>query len=182
MNVWKSGADESTMTTIETETHKIPAELWGALQTISYEQDKRFLRDVSKITGIPEKDLKQSLLGRFGMPTTVLVEKGPWWMGSTCYFMERRALGGGFIWQPCGSYREACGACGKHSKSRPTASLKRRDDPFFTNLPRYTPARLGADIVWVRDDKTVVSAEGVVLPFRIDVTQGVAYSTAVEGD
>jgi hypothetical protein len=170
------------MTTVTAETHKIPAELWGALQTISYEQDKRFLRDVAKITGISEKELKQSLLGRFGMPTTVLVETGPWWMGSTCHFMERRPLGDGFIWHPCGGYREACGACGKHTRSRPTAVLKRKDDPYFKSLPQCTPARLGGDIVWVRADKSVLSAEGQVLPMQIDITQGVAYTCAVEKD
>jgi len=167
------------MSTIETETHKIPAGLWEALQTISYEQDKRFLKDVAKITGIPEGDLKRSLLGRFGMPTNVLVEKGPWWMGSTCHFMERRSLGAGWIWHPCGSYREASGACSKHSRTRPCTTMKRNDDLFFKEIPRCTPARLGKEILWVRTDGTTLSSEGKILPMRIDVEMGVAYTDTV---
>jgi len=160
-----------------TETHKLPAELWSALQSVCYEQDRRFLRDVSVITGIPEANLKSALLGRFGAPTTVLVEGGPWWTGSTCHFMERRAGG---LWHPCGAYREAGGTCSKHTRSRVTGSLKRMEDPVFQTMKTCVPVRLGTEIVWVRDDGSAMTTEGVPLPLRVDVALGVAHEGLVD--
>lgn len=155
---------------MESEVHKLPALLWESLQSVCYTHDHQFLRDVARITGLPERDLKHKLLGRCGMSTAIVVEKGPWWLGSACAAMERQTGG---LWQRCGAYREADGFCHTHRKRG--HGVRRFDDPYFASLRRRTPFDLEGEIVWVGDDGSVLTGTGLLRDdVRIDLNTGIA--------
>ena len=153
--------------TVTPQKRRIPALLWEALEEACFEKDKEFLREVSRILGVPAPLLKRQILGVSGMPTTVLVEEGPWWQGSQCAAMDSK----GSLWTRCGFPAEADGQCWNHRRP-----VRRYDDPVFTTLPVYKPARLEGKSVWVDEKGLVYDEIGEILKeWRIDVTNGCAY-------
>ena len=165
---------------IESQSHKIPALLWDSLQSVCFTHDQQFLRDVARITGLNERDLKVKLLGRCGMPTAIVVEKGPWWLGSTCAAMVR---GNGGLWARCGAYCCADGFCHGHTLSGKRGFGKgnrilRFDDPYFASLQKRRPVELEGELLWVGEDGSIVTAAGLLrTDLRIDLNTG----TATEG-
>lgn len=156
---------------IESQSYKLPALLWDSLQSVCFSHDQQFLRDVARITGLNERDLKVKLLGRCGMPTAIVVEKGPWWLGSACAAMER---GNGGLWRRCGAYRDADGFCHAHRKGR-SSDIKRFDDPYFASLRLRKPVDLEGEIVWVCDKGSVLTGAGLLRDdIRIDLNTGIA--------
>ena len=156
----------------ESQSHKLPALLWDSLQSVCFSHDQQFLRDVARITGLNERDLKVKLLGRCGMPTAIVVEKGPWWLGSACAAMER---GNGGLWRRCGAYRDADGFCHTHRKHIRSSDMKRFDDPYFASLRRRKPVDLEGEIVWVCDIGSVLTSAGLLRDdVRIDLNTGTA--------
>ena len=149
-------------------TRRIPAALLESLQEVCYRQDVQFLREVSKLIGVPVAELKQRILGKnTGFPTTMLVEEGPWWEGTQCIAMEQK----GSLWFRCSSYAESGSQCWMHRRPMMTYN-----DPMFTTLPQYTPARIEGRVVWVDKDGLVYNEFGEILKgWLIDLTNGHAY-------
>ena len=146
---------------------RIPALLWEALEAACFEKDKEFVREVSRLLGVPALEMKRRILGVSGMPTMVLTEEGPWWQGSQCAAMDLT----GSLWTRCGFPAEADGQCWNHRRH-----VRRYDDPMFATLPVYKPARLEGKPVWVDKHGTVYDTFGNILKgWLIDVTNGCAY-------
>lgn len=139
------------------ETQRIPACLWESLQEICYRQDIRFISDVSKILGIPAIELKKKILGVRGMPTAVVVDRGPWWTETQCPIMEKQP---GNMWRRCGSYCEASGYCWTHRHFRVSHTTRRHDDPYFADLPKRWPVRIEDEVVWVSSEGDVLDGSG----------------------
>lgn len=126
-----------------------------------YEHDYEFLRQVSYLIKVPVAELKRTILGSKGTPTTIAVSKdNTWWEGQRCPLRTRTTKG---LWKQCPHMRESHGLCGEHkgwTRSKSTADLKHKDDPHFQTLKRRRPFQLEGDIVWVSDDGDAVDSEG----------------------
>lgn len=140
---------------------RLPAFLWESLQNVMYEHDYEFLRQVSYLIKVPVADLKRTILGSKGTPTTIVVSKdNTWWEGQRCPLRVRSPKG---LWKQCPHLRESHGLCGEHkgwTRSKSTADLKHKDDPHFQTLKRRRPFQLEGDIVWVSEDGDAVDSEG----------------------
>ena len=150
------------------QTRRIPAALLESLQEVCYRQDVQFLQEVSKLIGVPVSELKQRVIGKnTGFPTAVLTEEGPWWEGTQCIAMEKK----GSLWFRCSSYADSGSQCWLHRRPMFTYN-----DPMFTVLPQYTPARIEGRIVWVDKEGLVYNEFGEILKeWLIDLTNGHAY-------
>lgn len=150
------------MNSIREETQRIPAGLWQALQDVCYEQDMKFLRDVSRIIGKDVNDIKRRVLGVRGEPNVVLVDADPWWMQSRCSIME---LGPGSVWRHCNKMGESNTYCWDHRNFvRATYRLRNKDDPYFETIVKRHPVRFMDEIVWVCKGGSVLRDSGELIP------------------
>ena len=135
------------MSTITTETQRIPALLWESLQDTCYQHDQKFVADVSRILGIPAAEVKKKVLGTRGVLTNVTVEHGPWWTGLQCAMVERKES----LWTRCGSYCDSGDTCMKHRHARHAWNLRRYDDPYFAEMTIRQPIQVDGVVYWVSD-------------------------------
>jgi len=110
------------------------------------------------------------------MPTAIVVEKGPWWLGSTCAAMVR---GNGGLWGRCGAYCCADGFCHGHTSRGKSIGkgkgILRFDDPYFTSLQKRRAVELEGEILWVGEDGSVLTVTGLLrTDLRIDLNTGTA--------
>jgi hypothetical protein len=158
---YKAQQTKQTKQTKQTEElQRIPAFLWNSLQEICYRQDIRFIADVSKLIGVPAVELKKKILGVRGIPTTIAVERGPWWSETQCPIMER---GNGNMWRRCGNYCESHGQCWAHRHYKSSHTTRRFDDPYFSALPKRRPIRYNGEIVWVSESGEAIDGSGNIL-------------------
>lgn len=160
---------------IEKETQRIPAALWKSLQDVCYQQDVKFLQDVSRIIGVPAQDLKRRILHARGEPTIVLVDKDPWWIETQCASM---VLGNGNLWCQCSNPAESNTFCWDHRRFQEgkRKDLRHIGDPYFQTLPKRWPVRFDKNIVWVDANGTVLDRFGSRVPnLTIDRTTGIAH-------
>ena len=148
---------------------RVPAALWESLQEICWAQDNAFLRDASRILGVPELELRRRVLGARGVVSAVVSTNEPWFLGSCCPLMIACP---GQLWRRCSEPAEVNGFCATHKKGKGL----RYDDPFFAGLPRRYPFRYEGALVMVGEDGSVLSAGGVLIEgVRIDLESGVCY-------
>lgn len=148
---------------------RVPAVLWESLQTICWAQDNAFLRDASRILGVPELEIRRRILGTRGVVTAVVTECGPWFLGDCCPIMLACP---GQLWRRCSEPAEVNGFCATHKKGKGL----RYDDPFFNSLPHRSPFRYEGALVYVGPDGSVLSQSGnIVKDLRIDLESGVCF-------
>ncbi len=160
------------METIQT---RIPAFLWDSLQGVFYQQDYEFLRQVSYLIKVPIAELKRTILGSRGTPTSILVAKeNTWWENQKCPLRVRSPRG---LWKQCCNFREAHGFCSDHkgwNEKKSTSALKHRNDSYFQTLKRRKPFDYEGDIVWVSEDGDVVDDKGnPISGIRINMEAGI---------
>jgi hypothetical protein len=148
------------MTTVESETQRIPALLWESLQEVCVRQDQKFLSDVSRILGVPAIELRKRVLGTRGVATTVLVEHGPWWSGLQCHIVERKES----LWTRCSNHCMSGTTCMKHKDVRNGWNIRRYDDPYFAEMKQRKPVRVDGAVYWVSEKGDVVNVHGVAVP------------------
>ena len=159
--------------TLEQTKQRIPAALWASLSDVCYQQDVKFLQDVSKILGIPSSDIRRRILGARGEETIVLVEKEPWWETTNCTLT---VCDKGGMWRRCSNLAETNTYCWDHRKfTKASDTIRRHDDPYLNELPKRYPIRCMGEIVWVCEKGTVRKANGEMDTMRIDLRTCVAY-------
>jgi hypothetical protein len=144
------------MTSIVEEPQRIPANLWASLKDICYQQDLKFLQDVSRLIGVDANEIKRRVLG-LREQTIVLVEKDPWWMHTQCILLE--CVNG--LWRRCSRMGESNSYCWEHRNfTTCSGQLRRFDDPYFATIVKRWPIRFMDEIVWVCDEGTVLKSNG----------------------
>jgi hypothetical protein len=135
-----------------------------------YRQDSKFVSDVSAIIGVPAAEIKKRVLGTRGCPTAIITQSGPWWESKQCPAMVHLRDAG--IWHRCTSVCETDeGVCWDHKTS--TRKVWKYDDPVFAKMTRRRPVEYGGETVWVADDGTVMTHDGLILKnINIDTTNG----------
>lgn len=157
----------------ESETQRIPALLWDSLQDVCYKHDVAFINEVARMIGVPAADIRKRVLGVRGMPTAITVERGPWWQGAACPWME---CSEGGMWRRCGQYCEAHGACWKHRKG----GERIYDDPYFLTLPKRVPVSIDDEIYYVDCEGAAYSVSGLkVIGLHVNLEDG---SASYDGD
>lgn len=128
---------------------------------------------MSRLIGVPANDIKKRVLGVRGAPTTVIVESGPWWVGTMCTVSAKEAGG---MWRRCGHTAEANGYCWEHRHFRtPTHMLKLYTDPYLESLAKRWPVRYMDEIVWVDSEGTVLRNGEIVKTLTIDLKTGIGF-------
>lgn len=150
---------------------RVPAALWESLQTICWQQDNKFLEDVSRILNVPAAELKRRVLGTRGVVSAVVSTGGAWFEGTQCPIMIPC---GGDMWRRCAEPAENNGHCWAHKKGRGL----RYDSPHFAHAEVYTPWRLEGVALWVNSCGTVYNAVGKELKgLHVDLRNGVCSDT-----
>ena len=158
---------------LEHTKQRIPASLWASLTDVCYQQDMKFLQDVSRILGIPSSDIRRRILGARGEETMVLVEKESWWETTNCTLL---VCGKGGMWRRCSNLAETNTYCWDHRKfTNASNTIRRHDDPHFREIAKRYPIRIGGEIVWVCEKGTVLKANGELDTMRIDLSTCIAY-------
>jgi hypothetical protein len=149
---------------------RVPAALWESLQEICWAQDLAFLRDASRILGVPEADIRRRVLGARGVMAAIVTEHAPWFLGSCCPTMVPCP---GELWRRCTEPAEINGFCISHKKGKGM----RYDDAYCESLPKRRAFELDGETVWVCEaDGGVLTESGVILKdVRIDLLTGVCY-------
>ena len=148
------------MSSIVEEPQRIPANLWTCLKDICYQQDLKFLQDVSRIIRVDPNEMKRRILG-IREQTVVLVDKDPWWMHTQCILME---LNDG-LWRRCSRMGESNSYCWEHRNFTTNSShIRRNDDPYFCAVVKRYPVKYLDEIVWVCDAGTVLTSTGEIVP------------------
>lgn len=159
------------METIQT---RIPAFLWDSLQNIFYQHDYEFLRQVSFLTKVPIADLKRTILGSKGAPTSIVVAKeNTWWENQKCPLRIRSSKG---LWKQCCNLREAHGFCGDHKGWRAGRCPTQRhiQDPYFQTIKHRKPFEYEGDVIWVGPDGDAVDSTGApISSIRINLEAGI---------
>lgn len=163
-------AASDKLPTITESTTRIPAVLWDALQHMCYRQDAKFIEDAAKIIGVPAADIKKKVLGVRGCPTAIITQSGPWWETKQCPAMVHITDAG--IWHRCTSACETdTGVCWEHKVT--TRKIWKYDDPVFKTMIRRKPVDYGGETVWVAEDGSVMTHDGIILKnITIDTTNG----------
>jgi hypothetical protein len=134
--------------------HRMPVGILDHLQTVCARQDQEFVRDVSRILGVPFNDMRRKVLGVLGTPTLVFTESNPWWMGTQCPIMAQHKTTG--MWTRCSHACEPHGSCWDHRHTKSPVYT----DPAFSEMATRTPFRFDGDLYWVGDDGSVLDATG----------------------
>jgi hypothetical protein len=162
------------MLSVHEHTQRIPAALWSSLTDVCYQQDMKFIQDVSKLLGIPANDIKRRIFGIRGETTLILSERDPWHSTTQCTVME---LGKGRMWRRCSNIGEARSYCWDHRKYKHASeTLRLYDDPYFSTMPKRYPVRYMGDIVWVCENGSVMKQNGELDNVHIDVRLQLASS------
>jgi len=148
---------------------RLPVQLWDSLQETCYRHDNKFIQDISRIIGIPAKDIKRKVFGTRGVLTTVVVEEGPWWVGLQCAVMTQV----GYMWRRCGVQCESHGSCWEH---RGLALVGRRfNDVNFKDMPLLTAFNYDGSIYWVAKDGTAYDSCGMPAAITVDLNRRLVY-------
>ena len=163
------------MLSVSEHTQRIPAALWNSLTDICYQQDIKFIHNVSKLVGIPANDIKKRIFGIRGEQTLILSEQEPWPLTSQCAVME---LGLGNMWRRCANIGEANSYCWdhRHYKDKST-TMRLHADPYFSKIIKRYPIRYMGEIVWVCEQGSVIRLDGKMDDVRIDLKTCVAITT-----
>ena len=158
------------MESLKTTPMRVPVALWDSLQDRCWAQDLAFLRDASRILGVPEVEIRRRVLGARGVVAAVVCDQSPWYLGSCCPMMVPCP---GELWRRCTEPAEINGFCVSHKKGKGL----RHDDPYCETLPKRVPFRLDGETVWVHaEDGSVLTESGAVLKdVRIDLETGICY-------
>lgn len=142
-------------------TQYIPAGLWEGLQEICFRKDQDFIRDISRIIGVPAIEIKRKVLGTRGVPTVIPEAHGPWWLNNACPIMERT----GYLFRRCLHPMESHGACWQHKEGG-----VRFDDEQFLGMETRVPFRYLGELYWVAKDGSVLNGFGMpILTFTVDL-------------
>ncbi len=162
---------------METVQTRIPAYLWDSLQTIFYQHDYEFLRQVSFLTKVPVAELKRTILGSKGAPASIVVAKeDTWWENQKCPLRVRGTQG---LWKQCPNFREAHGFCGDHKgwKAGRCPTVRHIQDSYFQTIKQRRPFQYEGDIVWVDSEGNAVDSEGNQIPnIKINIEAGIILS------
>jgi len=154
---------------LKTTPTRVPAALWESLQTICWQQDNKFLEDVSRILNVPAAEIKRRVLGTRGVVSAVISTGGAWFEGTQCPIMIPCGMD---MWRRCSEPAECNGHCWAHKKGRGV----RYDSPYFAHAETYVPMRLDGAVVWVSRCGNVYDAAGKELKgLRIDLVNGVCH-------
>jgi hypothetical protein len=143
--------------------------LFESLEEICWRFDNKFIEDVSHIIGIPSTDIKRKVLGVRGSQKILLCDSTPWWQENACPSM---VLENGGMWRRCNKLCTPDGFCKKHGGGKHGLLY---DNPYFEKFPKRHPFKYNGEIVWVAEDKSVLTQSGEILKnVEINIHNGVA--------
>jgi len=152
----------------------LPHFLIESLQTICQRQDSQFIRDVSRLIKIPERDIRVKIIGSRGVSVPILCESQPWWTGGQCTMSECK---NGSLWIRCGAMAIEDGMCTEHRNTRETVTLLRYDASELKSLARRRPVLFNGETFWASDVGDIVNSLGEVVPLTMNWETGVLDAT-----
>ena len=136
----------------------LPAGLWDCLQSICWNHDNQFIKDVSRIIRVPVSDLKKRVFGPRGTLTTIVTTDDPWWTHNSCPVVEKR----GNMWIRCNGVINSCGTCFEHLNTIHNPQTKYFDNIMFADMLKRYSFKYENNIYWAAEDGSVLNSCGLV--------------------
>lgn len=146
---------------------RLPNLVHEHLSDIVRRNDTRFIEHVTRILGIPAREIRKRVFGTMGVITPVLCQTRPWWTEGQCVISECHNES---LWMRCGAMAVENGVCFRHLRS---PDLVRYDSPLLQTLPRRRPVEYDGEIYWASEAGDMVSSSGQVVPMTMNWKAGV---------